>query len=51
MRSSSGRRELAFVVGVAGAGLALVLLVVFAPWYPVVIPDVVLPALTQVTTP
>jgi hypothetical protein len=34
MRSRSARRELAFVCGVAIAGLALVLVVVFAPWYP-----------------
>jgi hypothetical protein len=34
MRSSPARRELAFVLAVASAGLALVLLVVFAPWYP-----------------
>jgi hypothetical protein len=34
MRSRSARRELAFVCGVAVAGLALVLVVVFAPWYP-----------------
>ncbi|WP_030442531.1 hypothetical protein [Actinoplanes subtropicus] len=34
MRSTPGRRELAFVLAVAAAGLALVLVVVFAPWYP-----------------
>ncbi|WP_433370252.1 hypothetical protein ACQPZX_45165 [Actinoplanes sp. CA-142083] len=34
MRSTPARRELAFVLAVAGAGLALVLVVVFAPWYP-----------------
>jgi hypothetical protein len=34
MRSSPARRELAFVLAVACAGLALVLVVVFAPWYP-----------------
>ncbi|MGX6602331.1 hypothetical protein ACWKSP_09390 [Micromonosporaceae bacterium Da 78-11] len=34
MRSRSARRELAFVCGVAIAGLALVVVVVFAPWYP-----------------
>jgi hypothetical protein len=34
MRSRSARSELAFVLGVAAAGLALVLVVVFAPWYP-----------------
>ena len=33
MRRTSARRELAFVLAVASAGLALVLLVVFAPWY------------------
>jgi hypothetical protein len=33
MRSTSARRELGFVFGVAFMGLALVLLVVFAPWY------------------
>ena len=33
MRRTSARRELAFVLGVASAGLALVLVVVFAPWY------------------
>jgi len=34
MRNTPARRELAFVLAVAGAGLALVLVVVFAPWYP-----------------
>jgi len=34
MRSTPARRELAFVLAVACAGLALVLVVVFAPWYP-----------------
>jgi hypothetical protein len=34
MRSRSARRELAFVCAVAVVGLALVLVVVFAPWYP-----------------
>jgi hypothetical protein len=34
MRSTAGRRELAFVVGLASAGLALVMVVVFTPWYP-----------------
>jgi len=29
----AARRELAFVVSVAGAGVALVLLVAFTPWY------------------
>jgi hypothetical protein len=33
MRRTSARRELAFVLAVASAGLALVLIVVFAPWY------------------
>jgi hypothetical protein len=27
------RRELAFVLSLAGSGIALVLLVAFAPWY------------------
>jgi hypothetical protein len=34
MRRTPARRELAFVVAVAVSGLALVLVVVFAPWYP-----------------
>lgn len=34
MRRTSARRELAFVLALASAGLALVLVVVFAPWYP-----------------
>jgi hypothetical protein len=34
MRNTPARRELAFVLAVASAGLALVLVVVFAPWYP-----------------
>jgi hypothetical protein len=34
MRSTPGRRELGFVLAVALAGLALVLAVVFTPWYP-----------------
>ena len=34
MRSTPARRELAFVLALAGLGLALVLVVVFAPWYP-----------------
>jgi hypothetical protein len=38
MRSTPARRELAFVLAVACAGLALVLVVVFAPWYPVASP-------------
>ena len=36
MRAPSARRELAFVLAVAATGLALVLVVAFAPWYPVV---------------
>ena len=36
MRAPSARRELAFVLAVAAAGVALVLVVAFAPWYPVV---------------
>ena len=35
MRSTSTRRELSFVLAVAVAGLALVLVVAFAPWYSV----------------
>ena len=38
MRSTSARRELAFVFGVACAGLALVLVVAFTPWYAAVPP-------------
>ncbi|GIM97893.1 hypothetical protein Ato02nite_096860 [Paractinoplanes toevensis] len=38
MRSTSARRELAFVFGVACAGLALVLVVAFTPWYTAVPP-------------
>ena len=38
MRSTSARRELAFVLGVAIVGLALVLVVVFTPWYSAVPP-------------
>ncbi|MCU7729940.1 hypothetical protein ODJ79_40015 [Actinoplanes sp. KI2] len=38
MRSTPARRELAFVLAVAAAGLAVVLAVVFAPWYPVAPP-------------
>jgi hypothetical protein len=34
MRSTPARREVAFVLAVACAGLAVVLVVVFAPWYP-----------------
>jgi hypothetical protein len=33
MRSTSGRRELVFTLGVAISGLALVLAVAFTPWY------------------
>jgi hypothetical protein len=39
MRSTPARRELAFVLAVAGAGLAIVLVVVFAPWYPAAPPS------------
>jgi hypothetical protein len=35
MRSTSGSRELGFVLMVALAGLALVLAVAFMPWYSV----------------
>jgi hypothetical protein len=35
MRSTSTRRELVFVLTVAFAGLALVIALVFTPWYPV----------------
>jgi hypothetical protein len=34
MRSTPARREVGFVLAVAGAGLAAVLVVAFAPWYP-----------------
>ena len=33
MRSTSGSRELGFVLAVALAGLVLVLAVAFTPWY------------------
>jgi hypothetical protein len=33
MRSTSGNRELGFVLAVALAGLVLVLAVAFMPWY------------------
>jgi hypothetical protein len=33
MSRTAARRELGFVVALAVAGLALVLVVVFAPWY------------------
>ncbi|HEY0000178.1 MAG TPA: hypothetical protein VGB74_06975 [Actinoplanes sp.] len=33
MSRTSARRELAFVLGVAAAGLLLVLVVAFVPWY------------------
>ncbi|MEU4238021.1 hypothetical protein [Actinoplanes sp. NPDC026619] len=36
MHSTSARRELGFVLAVSLVGLALVLVVVFAPWYTVV---------------
>jgi hypothetical protein len=45
MRSTPARRELAFVLAVACAGLALVLVVVFAPWY-----SATPPASAEVTT-
>ncbi|MBU2670903.1 hypothetical protein KOI35_46130 [Actinoplanes bogorensis] len=35
MRGPSARREFGFVLALAVAGLALVLVVAFAPWYPV----------------
>jgi hypothetical protein len=34
MPSTPARREVGFVLAVAGAGLAAVLVVAFAPWYP-----------------
>ncbi|MBL7254957.1 hypothetical protein [Paractinoplanes lichenicola] len=34
MRGPSARREFGFVLALAVAGLALVLVVAFAPWYP-----------------
>jgi hypothetical protein len=34
MRSTSGRRELTFVLAVALVGLMLVIALVFTPWYP-----------------
>ncbi|MBM2622471.1 hypothetical protein JIG36_43920 [Actinoplanes sp. LDG1-06] len=34
MRGPTARREFGFVLAVAVAGLALVLVVAFAPWYP-----------------
>jgi hypothetical protein len=51
MRRTSARRELAFVLAVASAGLALVLVVVFAPWYsPDTSPSADLPGVeTQIT--
>ncbi|GAA0541446.1 hypothetical protein GCM10010172_23500 [Paractinoplanes ferrugineus] len=33
MRTTTARRELGFVLGVSFVGLALVLVVVFTPWY------------------
>ena len=33
MRGTSARRELGFVLAVGGAGVVLVLVVVFTPWY------------------
>ncbi|WP_275414616.1 hypothetical protein [Paractinoplanes durhamensis] len=38
MHSTSARRELGFVLALACAGLALVLVVVFTPWYTAVPP-------------
>jgi hypothetical protein len=34
MRGPSARREFSFVLGLAVTGVALVLVVAFAPWYP-----------------
>ena len=45
MRSTPARRELTFVLAVACAGLALVLVVVFAPWY-----SSAPPAASEITT-
>ena len=45
MHSTPARRELAFVLAVACAGLALVLVVVFAPWY-----SSAPPAASEITT-
>jgi hypothetical protein len=51
MRRTSARRELAFVLAVASAGLALVLVVVFAPWYtPDTGPTAELPGVNQPIT-
>jgi hypothetical protein len=48
MRRTSARRELAFVLAVASAGLALVLAVVFVPWYtPDTGPSAELPRVNQ----
>jgi hypothetical protein len=48
MRRTSARRELAFVLAVASAGLALVVVVVFAPWYtPDTGPNAELPRVNQ----
>ncbi len=52
MGRTSARRELAFVLAVASAGLALVLVVVFAPWYPdagLDVPQVRTPLITLMT--
>ena len=38
MRGPSARREFGFVLAVAVFGVALVLVVAFAPWYPAVGP-------------
>ena len=45
--TGSARRELGFVVFLASAGLALVLLVAFAPWYGVVVNGTARPAVVQ----
>ena len=45
--TGAARRELAFVVFLASAGLALVLLVAFAPWYGAVVSGSARPAVVQ----
>ncbi|MCO8272292.1 hypothetical protein M1L60_16995 [Actinoplanes sp. TRM 88003] len=49
MRGPSARREFGFVLAVAVSGVALVLVVAFAPWYPAVgtAPAEVSPSLWQ----
>jgi hypothetical protein len=42
--TGTARRELAFVLFLASAGLTLVLLVAFAPWYSVVVSSSARPA-------